>query len=180
MTDLVTQEFSQWAQSQGLGPGRAEIRVEHLGIPHVPRPLPDGWQGVYCFKYQTVWLKVGKAGPKSAARWTSHHYHPGRAQSTLAFSLLRYGRFSEVDFPEVPDLRARVRSIDADGLGDWIKKNTERVNFLIRSELGPSGLDRLEKIAQNILHPIFEGNWDPAGWKTISRLIATGVNGAAE
>src|SRR5439155_13000728 len=85
MTDLVVQEFSEWAQDQGLGPARAEIRVERLGIPHVPTSLPRGWQGVYCFKYQMVWLKVGKAGPKSGARWTSHHYHPGRAQSTLAF-----------------------------------------------------------------------------------------------
>ena len=68
MTDLVVQEFSEWAQDQGLGPARAEIRVERLGIPHVPTSLPRGWQGVYCFKYQMVWLKVGKAGPKSGAR----------------------------------------------------------------------------------------------------------------
>jgi hypothetical protein len=180
MTDLVVRDFNEWARGQGLGPARAEIRVERLGIPHAPVALPEGWQGVYCFKYQEAWLKVGKAGPKSGARWTSHHYHPGRAPSTLAFSLLRFGHFSKLDFPGIPDLNNQLQGIDADHLGDWIKQHTERVNFLIRSELGPSDLDRLERIAHGILKPIFEGNWDPQGWKTISRLTRTGADGAEE
>ena len=133
---------------------------------------------MYSFKYQEVWLKVGKAGPKSGARWTSQHYHPGRAQSTLAFSLLRYGHFSDVNFEEVPSLRAALQNVGADELGDWIKKNTERTNFLIRSELASAGLDRLERIALRILKPIFEGNWDPAGWKVIRRLTGSRVDTA--
>lgn len=117
MTHLIVGEFTQWARGQGLNHVRAEVRIEPLGIPHTPKPLPQGWQGVYCFMYREAWLKVGKAGPKSALRWTSHHYHPGRAQSTLAFSLLRYSRFSEIDFPEVPDLKVRLQTVAADDLG---------------------------------------------------------------
>src|SRR5438094_274843 len=129
MTDLVVREFAAWAESQGLGRARAELRVERLESPHAPTSLPPGWQGVYSFQYQkAAWLKVGKAGPKSGARWTSQHYHPGRAQSTLAFSLLRYGHFSEVNFEAVPDLRAELQTVGTDELGDWIKKNTARTN----------------------------------------------------
>lgn len=35
-------------------------------------------------------LKVGKAGPNSAARFTSQHYSPASARSTLAGSIIKY------------------------------------------------------------------------------------------
>ena len=178
MSELVVREFAEWARSQGLGPARAELRVERLGIPHAPTSLPPGWQGVYSFKYQEAWLKVGKAGPKSGARWTSQHYHPGRAQSTLAFSLLRYAHFSALAFQELADLKIRLQKVGPDELGDWIKNNTERTNFLIRSELESAGLDQLERIALRILKPIFEGNWDPEGWKIIRRVTGSRVDTA--
>jgi hypothetical protein len=75
--DEVVAAFSEWASAQGLGPARAEVRVQSLGRPHVPTALPVGWQGVYCLQFEGAWLKVGKAGPKSAARWISQHYSPG-------------------------------------------------------------------------------------------------------
>lgn len=166
LINLVVQEFREWTEAQGLGRARAEIRVENLGIPHRPLPLLAGWQGVYCFRYGAAWLKVGKAGPKSAARWTSQHYNAGSAPSTLAFSLLRYGHFSELEFSDVPELKEHLQDVKADELGDWIKKYTERVNVIIRAEIGPSGLDMLEKIAHGHLKPRFEGNWDP-DWRRI-------------
>jgi hypothetical protein len=89
-----------------------------------------------------------------------------------------YGRVSDVEFPAIPELKMCLQSVDVDHLGDWIKNNTERVNFIIRSELDASGLDRLEKVAHRILKPLFEGNWDPQVWKTIRRLTATGADGA--
>ena len=157
--DQVVDAFSDWARGQGIGPARAEVRVQRLGRPHIASMLPTGWQGVYSFRYDDTWLKVGKAGPKSGARWISQHYNPRSAMSTLAFSLIKYGYFSTDEHPTLRDLRTKLREIAADDIGDWIKANTERVNILIRAEMGASGLERLESIAHRLLKPVFEGPW---------------------
>jgi hypothetical protein len=157
--DDVVAAFSAWASAQGLGPARAELRVQSLGRPHAPTSLPAGWQGVYCFQYDTTWLKIGKAGPKSGARWISQHYSPGSAMSTLAFSLVKYGHFASVDHPTLPDLRLQLRNVSPDEIGEWIRRHTERVNLLIRAEMGREGLARLEAIAHRVLQPVFEGRW---------------------
>src|SRR5207244_12580508 len=128
--DQVVDAFSDWARGQGIGPARAEVRVQRLGRPHIASMLPTGWQGVYSFRYDDTWLKVGKAGPKSGARWISQHYNPRSAMSTLAFSLIKYGYFSTDEHPTLRDLRTKLREIAADDIGDWIKANTERVNIL--------------------------------------------------
>jgi hypothetical protein len=78
--------------------------------------------------------------------------------STSAFSLVKYGLAPE-EHPELQGLRALIRRVDPDEIGDWIKGNTERVNVLIGAEAGPAGLDWLERIAHRRLSPIFEGPW---------------------
>jgi len=155
----VVAAFSAWASEQGLGPARAEVRVQRLGRPHTPSTQPPGWQGVYGFQYEGTWLKVGKAGPKSGARWISQHYNPGSAMSTLAFSLVKYGHFAVVDHPSLPGLRLKLRDVFPDDIGDWIRRNTSRVNVLIRADMGSPGLARLESIAHRLLSAIFEGRW---------------------
>jgi hypothetical protein len=123
--------------------------------------MPKGRQGVYAFALGTVWLKVGKAGPNSNARWVSQHYKATRSLSNLAWSLLRYTHLSGFNHPRLPtNLRAQLMAVPPDALGDWIKKNTARVNFIIGAELGSDALDRLERIAQDTLRPVFEGRWD--------------------
>jgi hypothetical protein len=87
--DDVLAEWRTRAQEQGIT--SVAGHVEDLGAPHRPVALPKGWQGIYAFRWNSQWLKIGKAGPNSAARWLSHHYGPLRAMSTLAFSLWRYG-----------------------------------------------------------------------------------------
>lgn len=161
MTDIddVVGDFIAWAAGQGLGPARAEVRVERLGRPHTPAALPSGWQGVYGFQCEGTWLKVGKAGPKSGARWISQHYNPGSAMSTLAFSLVKYGHYATMDHPSLPGLRTTLRGVSPDDIGEWIRRNTERVNFLLRTEMGASGLSQLESIAHARLKPVFEGRW---------------------
>ena len=44
---------------------------------------------VYVFSEKSQVLKVGKVGPNSQARYTSQHYNPKSARSTLAKSLLK-------------------------------------------------------------------------------------------
>lgn len=156
-------EFCDWAKDYGLGSARAEIRTESLGRPHRPTPLPSGWQGVYCFRYGGVWLKIGMAGPKSGARWLSQHYNPGSAMSTLAFSLIRYGHFGSREDDRLPELKGELAAVRPNEIGDWIKHNTERVNVLIRAETGKAGLVRLEAIAHRLLDPVFEGAWKFGG-----------------
>jgi hypothetical protein len=66
-----------------------EIKVEYFCAPHrPPANLPAGMMAVYAFWWDGVWLKVGKVGPNSQARYTSQHYNAGSAQSTLAGSMI--------------------------------------------------------------------------------------------
>ena len=90
-------------------------------------------------------LKIGKAGPNSNARYTSQHYSPGAAQSTLAASLLKRG--TEIGIREVTDST----------VGDWIRENTDRCNFLVDSGYPIRLLTLLESFLQCRLDPVFEG-----------------------
>ena len=68
-----------------------QINAQDISIDFLHKPLlPAGKVAVYGFHYNDTWLKIGKAGPKSHARYTSQHYHPKGARSTLARS--PYGR----------------------------------------------------------------------------------------
>lgn len=159
--ELVVTQFREWAQKHGLQLGADDIEIAFLGVPHRPVALRKGWQGVYAFQFGTAWLKVGKAGPNSNARWVSQHYKATRSLSNLAWSLLRYTHLSSFHHPGIPtNLRAQLTAIHQDAIGDWIKQHTARVNLTIRAELGATALDRLERIAQEILMPVFEGRWD--------------------
>ena len=100
---------------------------------------------VYVFAYGNTVLKVGKAGPRSQARYTSQHYNASSAPSTLAASLLRRG--GEIG---VPDLRL-------ESVGDWIRSNTDRLNFIMKLECGIATLTLLESFLQCKLDPVFEG-----------------------
>lgn len=136
----VVNDFRAWAELNGIAKGPEFIRMESLLPPHPPRMMPTGWQGVYNFQLGDSWLKSGKAGPKSGARWLSHHYSPRRAMSTLARSLLLYAK-AAADDPRLPsDLRLRLHDVPPDEIGQWIMANTARHNILIASTFGNAGL----------------------------------------
>src|SRR2546427_3940503 len=103
-----------------------EITTNYLDAPHKPPSfLPPGKMAVYGFWHEGNWLKVGLVGPSSNARYTSQHYNPNSAPSTLAACLVKDARMSEfADF-------------DAGTPGDWIKSRCNRVNILIDSKHGP-------------------------------------------
>ena len=101
----------------------AETVCERHPAPHrAPRGLPLGTMAVYCFWHEGCWLKIGKAGPKSKARYTSQHYSPGSAMSTLLCS---------------DPCMCNVAGFDAAGSGEWIKSRCCRVNLLL-----PASCDR--------------------------------------
>jgi len=81
---------------------------------HQPKRLPEGYAAVYAFIHKDRFLKIGKVGRKSGARYTSQHYNPNANGSTLAKSLCEDKNISEGDVRE------------------WILKNTRRIDILVK------------------------------------------------
>ena len=142
----VLGKFKAVAELAGVSLAEDAIRIEALPAPHKPPSrLPLGTMAVYVFSYGPEFLKVGKVGPKSQARYTSQHYNPRSAQSTLARSLL--------DDADIQDLG----SADEATIGAWIKANVDRVNFIVSDSLGIHVLTLLESFLQCRLKPRYEG-----------------------
>jgi hypothetical protein len=130
----------------GVALAESDIEVEVLPAPHRPPTcLPAGRLAVYVFSYGDVVLKVGKVGANSGPRYTSQHYNAASAASTLAASLLKEG--NEIG----------VTGLTVESAGDWIKKNTTRINFLMKTECGVPALSLLEAFLHCRLKPCFEG-----------------------
>ena len=122
-------------------------RVELCPAPHrPPRPLPQGMMAVYGFWWNGEWLKIGRAGPNSNARYTSHHYNPRSSGSNLARSLE-----SDAQMVGIP-------GFDPSTPGNWIKSKTSRVNILLPSEIGIGLLALLEAFMHVRFTPRYEGS----------------------
>lgn len=145
-TGLLLQDFLAAAALAGVRLGPSEISVEREAAPHSPpKRLPPGKMAVYVFSYAGWVLKVGKAGPNSAARFTSQHYNPSSAPSTLAASILKDGQ------------SLGITGLSTESVSSWIKANTDRTNFLLNVECGIPVLTLLEAFLQCRLRPRFEG-----------------------
>ena len=121
-----------------------KFRIIDRGLPHKPKTLPTGMMGIYTFWYKGQFLKIGKAGPNSNARFNSQHYNPRSAQSTLAASILR-------------DRRMDGQVIDENNIGIWIKNNCCRIDILLDSDLGIFALTLIEAALHYKYEPIYEG-----------------------
>lgn len=133
------------AKLAGVDISSIDLSVEELHAPHRPTGLPVGSMAVYVFSHKGKTLKVGKAGPNSDARFRSQHYNPKSARSTLAASILKDA--APIGNPK----------IDTESVGDWIRENTDRVNFIISSHLGIELLTLMESYVQCLLKPVYEG-----------------------
>ena len=143
----LAKDFTMVANLADIPFSVEDVSVESLLAPHSPPTrLPAGKMAVYVFCHQGRTLKVGKAGPNSNARYTSQHYNPGSAHSTLAASLLKRGT------------EMNIQGITDPGVGDWIKTNTDRYNFLLDSSYHDRLLALLEAFLQCKLDPLFEGS----------------------
>lgn len=89
-------------------------------------------------------MKIGKAGPKSNARYTSQHYSPGSSRSNFALSL-------EKDSPT-----SEILDFGSDSAGDWIRSNTNRVSILLDAKHGILLLSFLEAFLHLRFRPEFE------------------------
>ena len=139
-------DFAAVAELAGspLQPG--DVTVEFLDAPHrPPKRLPAGKMAVYGFWHGGEWLKVGKVGSKSQARYVSQHYGLGRALSSLPGSLIKDSRSSALP------------GFSPASAGDWVKAHTNRVNILLPSERGKRLLSLLEAFLHARLEPRYEG-----------------------
>jgi len=137
-------DFHQVARLGGIELGSDDLSVERLPAPHrSPTRLPPGKMGVYAFWGDGGWLKVGKVGPNSNARYTSQHYLAGSAPSTLAASLLA----------SPPNDRA----FDPGQVGAWMRERTCRLNILMPASRPRELLSLLEAFLHLRLRPRFEG-----------------------
>ncbi len=100
--------------------------------------------GVYTFWYEGKFLKIGKVGPSSNARFLSHHYNPRSVRSTLAASILSDGNMQNKGINEI-------------NVGDWIKNNCRRIDILLDTDLGIFGLELIEAALHYKYEPIYEG-----------------------
>ena len=121
-----------------------KYKVIDRGMPHNPQNLPTGMMGVYTFWYNGSFLKIGKAGPKSNARFFSQHYNPRSAQSTLAASILL-------------DVNMKNEGITEENIGEWIKNNCRKIDILLDVSLGIFALELIESALHYKYEPIYEG-----------------------
>ena len=145
--EQLLDDFLVVAKLGGLEIESIDISIEILTRPHKPPSnLLKGKMAVYVFSMDECVLKVGKAGAKSQARYTSQHYNPDSAPSTLAASILK------------DENAVQKYDLDKQNISDWIKKKTDRVNFLIDANMGKWVLTLLEAFVQCRLQPIYEGH----------------------
>lgn len=123
---------------------KEKYRIVDRGVPHHPQTLPFMEMGIYVFLYMDKFLKIGKAGANSNARFLSQHYNPKSAQSTLARSIL-YD----------PDMQNR--GITENNVGIWIKNNCRRIDILLHVDLGIFSLELIEAALHFKYEPLYEG-----------------------
>ncbi len=114
------------------------------GVPHNPENLPKDKMGVYTFIFKDEFLKIGKAGPRSNARFQSQHYNAGSAKSTLAASLINDKNMSDY-------------AITEENAGDWIKANTRRIDIIFDKKVGIFALELIEAALHYKYKPRYEG-----------------------
>lgn len=143
---VLIKDFLWTSTLAGVSLPEGAITCLDLPAPHKPpSALPKGKMAVYVFFWKDRCLKVGKVGPKSQARYVSQHYNPESSRSNLAKSLL-----TAQDSLGLPSLSPPT-------VGTWIKKNLDRMDFLIDAAHGVPVLNLLESFLQCRLKPEFEG-----------------------
>ena len=132
--------------------GRIEISpdaidFEILNMPHMPPSrLPNRKVAVYIFSDKERVLKVGQVGPNSQPRYMSHHYNPKSSGSNLSKSLL------------TDEHAVQKYNLSQETVGEWIKGNTDRVNFIIDVDYYGPVLNLFEAFVQCRLNPVYEGH----------------------
>ena len=142
----IVADFAKVAALAGISIPASDIDVVTQWEPHSPPcSLPRGKLAVYVFMFRERCLKVGKAGPKSPARYCSQHYTANGAPSTLAKSIIK------------SQASMGLNGLDESNVKAWICQHTDRVNFHLPERYGIFVAGLLEAFIQCRLKPEFEG-----------------------
>ena len=156
--EKLIEDFTQVAALAGISITTYDIRCEILPAPHKrPAKLPAGKKVVYVFCAGGKCLKVGKAGLKSHARFSSQHYLPKSCQSNLAKSLL-------ADLSGESAFRLYFTADTGAGLthsniGQWMEQHAARYHFFVDETQPAPLLSLLEIFLQCRLRPVFESGY---------------------
>lgn len=120
-----------------------DFTILHQPLGHKPLSLPSGKMAVYTFVYNGVFLKVGQANKNSNARYQSHPYNVGSANSTLAKSLLNDSSMSSL--------------VNESNVKQWIKDNCERFDVIIDAKHQKVALNFIEGLLHYKYNPKYEG-----------------------
>lgn len=145
--DMLLNGFVQAAQIGNYEVSREDLILQYHPAPHNPEKLPNGKRAVYGFGTGKGWLKVGKAGGNSNARFQSQHYNPRSANSNLAASILK-----DVNSPIVP-------ATSESSVGEWIKENCYRFNVVFGAHHSDEFATFMEAFFIFCLKPRYEGRW---------------------
>ncbi len=156
--DELVSDFHAATAMAGLAEDTAEVRAELLPAPHrPPSRLPTRCGAVYAFALGASStapagagrvLKVGKVGPNSLARFTSQHYSPGAARSTLAGSILRY----PILWPWLG-----ITAADAANIRAWMTTHLDRLHLFV-TDPTPEILSTLEMYVRARIGSVYEGS----------------------
>lgn len=143
--------------------------------------LEDGKMGIYmfCYRYKDkeVFLKIGKAGEKTKARFSTQHYCINKTKSTLAKSLIKNIQEDRIDNEVLEEIKQEITAIitkeeikqildnsdnsnlkdKKDGIKDWMKSKLKKINIVLDASLGNRVLSFFEEYFLFKYNPIFEG-----------------------
>lgn len=142
---VLLEDFHKVAQLASVPLTPESISFEVLPPSKHPSNLPLGKAAVYIFAWKDEYLKVGKVGSKSKARFTSQHYNPNSSASNLAKSVL--GDLEKLGLTDITE----------SNVGDWVKNNCHRINFFVDVNCGMYAVTLLEVFLQCRLNPRYEG-----------------------
>lgn len=143
--------------------------------------LEDRKMGIYmfCYRYKDkeVFLKIGKAGEKTKARFSTQHYCINKTKSTLAKSLIKNIQEDRIDNEVLEEIKQEITAIitkeeikqildnsdnsnlkdKKDGIKEWMKDNLTKINIVLDASLGNRVLSFFEEFFLFKYNPIFEG-----------------------
>ena len=118
--------------------------IKILYAPHEPNKKPKNKFAIYAFVHNGKFLKIGKCGPKSYARFNYQHYNPKSTNSNLAKSILldknNYSKYK----------------INKTNIAKWIKNNCTRIEVIFDDRVKDNYITYLESLLILELEPKYE------------------------
>tara|TARA_R110000796_G_scaffold63858_1_gene147660 strand:+ start:7554 stop:8054 length:501 start_codon:yes stop_codon:yes gene_type:complete len=150
--NLVQKINQQYLEITGI---KSICSILEKGESHIPSVLENGKQGVYVFFKDNICFKVGKAGPKSKARWNSHHYNldlttPSTMTKSIMKDLESFKRLFDFQQSE------KIDNFRPDNIKTWVRSNICRIEFKIDAAESKFSLGLLESLVQYHFNPVFE------------------------